>query len=134
DTNTARDFEEKIREKMAPLDYFPIIFTSTVTKQRVFQAMEKAIEVYENKTKRIPTSQLNDKILYDIKNTPPPSSNGRMVHIKYLTQLPSKSPSFALFCNLPKEIPVSYERFIENRMREHFGFDGVAVSLFFRKK
>lgn len=134
ETNTARDFEDKIRQKMAPLDYFPIIFTSTVTKQRVFQAMEKALEVYENKMKRIPTSQLNDLILHDIKNTPPPSSNGRMVHIKYLTQLPSKSPSFALFCNLPKEIAVSYERFIENRMREHFGFEGVAISLFFRKK
>lgn len=134
DTNTAKRFMEEINEKIKPMDYIPIIFISVLTKQRIFQAIEKAIEVYENKTKRIPTSQLNDVLLKEIENFPPPSIKGKYIKIKYVTQLPTHTPSFAFFCNLPQYIKQPYERFLENKIREHFGFDGVPINVFFRQK
>ncbi len=134
ETNTARNYEMAIREKIAPLDYIPIIFVSVLTKQRIFQAIEKAIDVYENKLKRIPTSLLNDTILPEIENYPPPATKGKYIKIKYATQLGTPYPSFAFFCNLPQYIKQPYERFLENKLRQHFGFDGAPISVFFRKK
>jgi GTPase len=134
ETNTARNFELAIREKTAPLDYIPIIFVSVLTKQRIFQAIEKAIEVYENKHKRISTSVLNDTMLPEIENFPPPATKGKYIKIKYITQLGTPYPSFAFFCNLPQYIKQPYERFLENKLRQHFGFDGAPISVFFRKK
>jgi GTP-binding protein len=134
DTHTAKKFQEEINEKIKPMDYIPIMFISVLTKQRIFQAIEKAIEVYENKTKRIPTSQLNEVLLKEIENFPPPSIKGKYVKIKYVTQLPTHSPSFAFFCNLPQYIKLPYERFLENKIREHFGFEGVPINVFFRQK
>ncbi len=134
DSKTSKHFTETILEKLAPLDYMPIIFTSVVNKQRVFQAVEQAVKVYENRSKRIPTSQLNDKILPEIEHYPPPALKGKLISIKYMTQLPSKSPTFVFFCNLPQYIKEPYQRFLENKLRKHFDFEGVPLQLFFRKK
>jgi GTPase len=134
DTKTAEKFKEDIREKLAPIDYLPIIFASVLTKQRIFQVIEKAVEVYGNKTKRISTSELNDAMLPEIVHYPPAAIKGKHVQIKYITQVAARSPSFAFFCNLPQYIQESYQRFLENRIREKFGFEGVPIRLFFRKK
>jgi len=134
DGKTAQVMEKAIRQRLAPVDYMPILFTSVTEKQRIFQAVEKIIEVYENKSKKIPTSKLNEVILPEIESYPPPAINGQYVKIKYLTQLPTKSPSFVLFCNYPQYIKESYERYLENKFRQHFGFEGVPIQLFFRKK
>ncbi|MEN7546581.1 ribosome biogenesis GTPase Der [Rapidithrix thailandica] len=134
DSRTADTFEKALREKLSGIDHLPIIFTSVLTKQRIFKVIEKAIEVYEDKTKKIPTSQLNDILLKEIERTPPPSYRGKHIKIKYITQLPSKSPVFAFFCNHPKHIKEAYLRFLENKIRKHFGFEGVPLRIFFRKK
>ncbi len=135
DTNTANKFKEEILEKLGgPLSYVPIIFTSVVNKQRIFQAIEMAIEIYENRSKRISTSQLNEAMLADIEKYPPPALKGKHIKIKYVTQLPTQTPSFAFFCNLPQYIKEPYERYLMNKLRGHFGFEGVPVKIFFRKK
>lgn len=134
DTNTINKFKASIQERLPLQDYIPIIFTSVVKKQRIFQAIEKAVEVYENRQKRIPTSALNEKLLPEIENYPPPAFKGKYIKIKYITQLPLHTPTFAFFCNLPQYIKAPYERFLENKMREHFDFTGVPIRLFFRKK
>ncbi len=134
DSKTAKQYEDAIRSKLAPNDYLPIVFTSVINKQRVFQTIEKAIMVYENKYKKIPTSQLNDIMLKVIDDYPPPSIKGKYVKIKYITQFPAKTPTFAFFCNLPQYIKEPYQRYLENKMREHFDFEGVPLRLFFRKK
>jgi GTP-binding protein len=134
DSKTSDKFKQDIMERLAPIDYIPIIFCSVLTKQRIFQVVEKAVEVYDNKTKKIPTSKLNDLILRDIERYPPPSTKGKHINIKYVTQVQSRFPSFALFCNLPQYIQPSYERYIENKMREHFQFEGVPIRLIFKKK
>lgn len=134
DGKTAQTMDKAIRQRLAPLDYFPIVFTSVTEKQRIFQVVEKILEVYENKFKKIPTSKLNEAILPEIEAYPPPAINGQYVKIKYLTQLPTKSPTFVLFCNYPQYIKESYERYLENKFRQHFGFEGVPIQLFFRKK
>ena len=134
DSKTAKAFEDSIREKLAPNNFMPIIFTSVLTKQRIFQAVEKAVAVYQNKTKKIPTSQLNEVMLQEIEKYPPPSLKGKYIRIKYITQFPSQIPTFAFFCNLPQYIKEPYQRYLENRMREHFDFEGVPIRLFFRKK
>lgn len=134
DSRTADSFKKDIMEKLAPIDYLPIMFTSVINKQRIYQVMEKAVAVYENKTKKIPTSKLNDTILPLIERNPPPSIKGKMVQIKYITQVIARFPSFAFFCNLPQYIQPSYQRFLENRIREHFDFEGVPIRLIFRKK
>ncbi|TXK37239.1 ribosome biogenesis GTPase Der [Pontibacter qinzhouensis] len=133
-TNSTKEFEEEILEKIAPIKYVPVIFTSVVTKQRVHKAIETAMEVYENKTQKISTSKLNDKILPEIDRYPPPAIKGKFVKIKYITQLPTHNPTFAFFCNLPQYIKESYTRYLENSIRKHFGFDGVPIKLVFRKK
>lgn len=134
DTMTAKKFEDKIKEELGPMDYIPVMFISVLKKQRIFQAIEKAVEVYENKHKKISTSLLNDVMLKEIENYPPPATKGKYIRIKYITQLPGRTPTFALFCNLPQYIKPPYERYLENKMREHFGFTGVPIRLFFRKK
>ena len=134
DHQTTKEFEDKIREELAPFNDVPIIFTSTITKQRIHKALETSMEVFQNRTKKIPTSKLNDYILEIISATPPPSVKGKYIKIKYAQQLPTHAPSFAFFCNLPQYIPDSYKRFLENRLREEFNFTGVPVKIFFRKK
>jgi GTP-binding protein len=133
-TMTANKIEKEMREKLAPAHYIPILFVSVLEKQRIFQAVEKAIEVYDNKSMRIPTSELNELMLKEIQNYPPPAIKGKYIKIKYITQLPTASPTFAFFCNLPQYIVESYERFLENRLRMHFGLDGAPVKLVFRNK
>lgn len=134
DTKTADNFKKDILEKLAPIDYIPIVFASVLTKQRIFQVIEKAVTVFNNKTKRVATSALNDALLPEIAHYPPPALKGKLIQIKYITQIKAKSPAFAFFCNLPQYIQPSYVRFLENRLREKFDFEGVPVRLFFRKK
>ncbi|WP_242923721.1 ribosome biogenesis GTPase Der [Pontibacter liquoris] len=134
DTNSTKEFEEMILDRIAPIKYVPVVFTSVITKQRIHKAVEKAMEVYENKTRKISTSKLNDQLLPDIERYPPPAIKGKLVKIKYITQLPTHNPTFAFFCNLPQYIKESYTRYLENRLREHFGFEGVPIKLVFRKK
>jgi GTP-binding protein len=134
DTKTADKFKKDILEKLAPIDYIPIIFASVLTKQRIFQVIEKTVQVFENKTKKVSTSKLNDLLLPEIMRNPPPSMKGKHIQIKYITQVNARFPSFVFFCNLPQYIQRSYERFLENKLREHFDFEGVPVRLIFRKK
>jgi len=134
ETNTAKEFEAKIMEKIAPIAYPPVIFVSVLNKQRVHKAIEMAIEVVANKRRKIPTSQLNEVMLKEIEKYPPPIQKGKLVRIKYATQLPTHNPVFAFFCNLPQYVGASYTRYLENRMREHFDFSGVPIGIVFRKK
>ena len=134
DTKTTKEFEEKIRQKLAPFNDVPIVFTSVVEKQRIFKAVEAASKVYENKLKKIPTSKLNDVMLPIIENFPPPATKGKYVKIKYITQINGASPMFAFFCNLPQYVKEPYKRFIENKLREHFDFTGVPIQIYFRQK
>ncbi len=133
-TNTSNDYKKMIQEKIAPLTDVPIIFTSVTEKQRIFKALETAVEVYNNRTKRITTSVLNDFLLPIIAETPPPSWKGKYIKIKYATQLPTHYPQFALFCNLPQYIREPYKRFLENKLRENFELTGVPIEIYFRQK
>ncbi len=134
DTNTVKKFEAFIRKEIEPFTDVPIVFISVLNKQRIFKAIEKAVEVYENKTKRISTSKLNETMLPIIENTPPPSHKGKYVKVKFCTQLPTPTPQFAFFANLPQYVREPYRRFIENQLRENFDFHGVPVQVYFRKK
>lgn len=133
-SNTAAKFKKEIEEKLGPLGYIPIIFTSVLNKQRIFQAIELAVEVFENRTKKISTSMLNDALLPEIDHNPPPALKGKHIKIKYITQLPTHTPMFAFFCNLPQYIKEPYERFLMNKLRSHFDFKGVPIKISFRKK
>ncbi len=133
-TNTHRDVEDFIREKTAPFVDYPIMFISALNKQRIFQAMETIMKVHDNMTVKISTNKLNNYLLPIIETTPPPSRKGKFVRIKYITQLPTKKVCFALFCNLPQYVAESYTRFLENQLREEFDFNGIPITLFFRKK
>lgn len=134
DSNTSRQFIKTIKDKLAPFQDLPVIFTSAITKQRIHKVLETAIRVYENRKRKIPTSKLNQVMLKEISKNPPPSVKGKFVKIKYVTQLPTLAPSFAFFCNLPQYIKVPYKRYLENRLREHFEFTGAPIQIFFRKK
>jgi GTP-binding protein len=134
ETNTMRDMEEMIRERTSPFTDIPIVFTSNVKKQRVLQALETALEVRQARASKVPTSELNDVLLPIIEHNPPPAWKGKYVKIKYVTQIPSQTPTFAFFCNLPQYIRDPYKRFLENQLREHYDFTGVPIRLFFRKK
>jgi GTP-binding protein len=134
ETNTMRDFEAQIRREIAPFTDVPIIFISALTKQRIFKAIETAVEVYENRKKRITTSKLNDTMLEIIKHNPPPSNKGKFVKVKYCMQLPTPTPQFVFFSNLPQYVKDPYKRYVENKMREIFDFKGVPIVIYFRKK
>lgn len=134
ENNTAEKYKKAIIQKLGQLDYIPIIFTSVVKKQRIFQAIEKAIEIYDNRNSKIPTSKLNEAILPEIEHNPPPAIKGKYIKIKYITQLSAQTPAFAFFCNLPQYIKAPYERFLENKIRKNFNLEGVPIRLFFRKK
>ncbi|WP_224485494.1 ribosome biogenesis GTPase Der [Robertkochia aurantiaca] len=134
DTDSTKKFEAHIRKQIEPFTDVPIVFISALTKQRIYKAIETAVEVYQNKTKRISTSKLNDTMLPIIENTPPPAYKGKYVKIKFCTQLPTPTPQFAFFANLPQYVRAPYKRFIENQLREHFDFHGVPVQVYFRKK
>jgi GTP-binding protein len=135
DTKTAQKIIEEIHRKISPMTYIPIIFSSVLEKQRIFQTMELALEVYDNKYKKISTSSLNDVMLEAIEKYPPPALKGKYVKIKYITQLPEGSrPTFLFFCNLPQYIKDPYKRYLENKLRDTFDFKGVPIQLFFRKK
>ena len=134
DNKTMKDFERNIRQQIEPFTDVPIVFISSLTKQRIFKAIETAVEVYKNRSKRIKTSVLNDILLPIIENFPPPAYKGKYVKIKYIMQLPTPQPQFAFFCNLPQYVKDPYKRFLENKLREHFDFHGVPVSVYMRKK
>lgn len=135
DNNTHRDFENLIRERIAPFSDVPIIFTSVINKQRIFKVLETARQVYQARSRHISTAELNDKLLPIVKEqNPPPSVKGKWVKIKYITQLPTPYPQFVFFCNLPQYVRDPYKRFVENRMRELWDFNGVPMSIFFRAK
>lgn len=131
---TTKVFEDTIKERLSPFTDVPIIFTSVIEKQRIFKALEAATAVYENKTKKISTSKLNDVMLPIIENNPPPALKGKHIKIKYITQIQASSPMFAFFCNLPQYIKDPYKRFLENKLRENFDFTGVPIQIFFRQK
>lgn len=134
ETNTARDYEAFIKDKTAPFVDYPLLFISALNKQRIFQAMETIVKVYENKSVKIKTNALNEFLLPLIENYPPPMKKGKMVKVKYATQLKTKRVAFALFCNLPQYVAESYQRFIENKLRDNFDLHGVPINIFFRKK
>lgn len=133
-TNTARDYEKELKQRLAPFSDVPIIFISVHEKQRIFQSIEMALKVYENKTRKVPTSQLNDVMLKAIEAFHPPVVRGNAIKIKYVTQLPTHVPSFAFFANYPDDIKTPYRNYLENKMRENFDFTGIPIRLFFRKK
>ena len=133
-TNTVDYYSEMIRTKLAPFRDVPIVFTSVHEKQRLMKVLETAMMVHANRSKKIPTSKLNEAMLPIIELNPPPSYKGKYIRIKYLTQLPVPYPTFAIFCNLPQYVQENYKRFLENKFREKFDFTGVPVNIFFRKK
>ena len=134
DTHTTKEYETAIREKIAPFTDVPILFISALTKQRLLKALEIAIKVSKDRKARISTSKLNDVMLPFIEQNPPPATKGKYIRIKFCTQLPTKTPTFAFFANLPQYIKDPYKRYIENKMRESFNFNGVPLQIFFRKK
>ena len=135
DNHTHREFEKLIRERIAPFDDVPIVFTSVINKQRIFKVLELARQVYESRSRRIPTAVLNDALLPIVKEqNPPPAVKGKWIKIKYVTQLPTAYPQFVFFCNLPQYIREPYRRYVENRMRELWDFHGVPIDIFFREK
>jgi GTP-binding protein len=134
ETDTSKKFTQKIKQKIAPFTDVPIIFTSVKEKQRIFKALETAIYVYENRKKRIPTAKLNEVMLQAIQDVPPPAIKGKYIRIKYVTQLPGRTPAFAFFCNLPQYVKEPYKRYLENKIRANFDFTGVPISIYMRKK
>lgn len=134
ETNTARDMEKTIFERIAPFDDVPVLFISVLDKTRIFKAVELALEVYENRQKKIKTSELNEKLLEIVEKTPPPAHRGKFIKIKYVTQLPLPYPAFAFFCNHPNYIKENYKNFLENQIRKMYNFTGVPILIFFRKK
>jgi GTP-binding protein len=134
ETGTTKDMEEHIRKKIAPFSDVPILFVSSLNKQRLLKGLETAIHVYNNRMQKISTSKLNDVMLPLIEQNPPPALKGKYIRIKFCTQLPTSTPTFAFFANLPQYIKDPYKRFIENKLRENFDFSGVPIQIYFRKK
>ncbi len=134
ETNTVVKLKKVYAEKLGLLNYMPIVFTSVTEKQRIFKAIEMAIEVNDNRSQKISTSKLNDAMLPEIENYPPPAIKGKYIKIKYVTQLPTVTPSFAFFCNLPQYVKSPYKRFLENKLREKFNLQGSPVRVYLRKK
>ena len=133
-TNTMRDIKVQIQQQIAPFTDVPIVFISTLTKQRIYKAIETAVSVFENRKRRVSTSKLNDTMLEIIKQNPPPATKGKYIKIKFCTQLPTRTPQFAFFANLPQYVKEPYKRFVENKLREHFDFSGVPITVYFRQK
>lgn len=134
ETNTMKEFKERLKSKLAPFSDVPIIFTSVINKQRILDVLQTAMRVYYSRIRKVPTSQLNDYLLPIIEATPPPSIKGKYVRIKYVTQLSSPTPTFAFFVNLPQYVREGYLRFLENKIRERWDFSGVPLQIFFRQK
>ncbi|MEC3966491.1 ribosome biogenesis GTPase Der [Flagellimonas halotolerans] len=134
ETNSVKEYTAKIKEVISPFEDVPILFVSVLNKQRIYKAIETAVDVYKNRSKRIPTRKLNDIMLPIIEKTPPPSTKGKYVKIKFCTQLPTPYPQFAFFCNLPQYVKDPYKRFLENKIRQNFDFTGVPMTIFMRKK
>ena len=133
-TSSSKKYEVLIKEAISPFKDVPIIFISTKTKQRIFKAIEKSVEVYKSRSTKIPTKAFNNVMLPIIQKTPPPSFKGKFVKIKFCTQLPTPHPQFVFFCNLPQYVKEPYKRFLENKIREEYNFEGVPIQIFFRKK
>lgn len=133
-TNTARDYEKELKQRLAPFNNVPIVFVSVLEKQRILKGIEEALRVYDNKFRKISTSQLNDVMLKAIEHYHPPVVRGNAIKIKYVTQLPTHTPSFAFFCNYPDDVKLPYQNYLENKLREQFDFTGVPIRIFFRKK
>ncbi|WBL22925.1 ribosome biogenesis GTPase Der [Zunongwangia sp. HRR-M8] len=134
ETNTMKTLEQEIRREIEPFTDVPVVFMSVLNKQRIFKAIETAVKVFENRSKKIKTRELNDVMLPIIENNPPPAYKGKFVKIKFCMQLPTPQPQFAFFCNLPQYVRDPYKRFIENKLREEFDFKGVPITIYFRKK
>lgn len=134
DTNSVKEYTTMIKEAISPFEDVPILFISVMTKQRIYKAIETAVDVYKNRSKKVVTRKLNDIMLPIIENTPPPAYKGKYVKIKFCTQLPTPYPQFAFFCNLPQYVRDPYKRFLENKLRENFDFTGVPITIFMRKK
>ena len=134
ETQTTKNYEDATLEKLEPFNDLPILFVSALNKQRIHKALETAMEVYENRTQKIPTSTLNEVMQAAIEKNPPPSIKGKYIKIKYVTQLPTYSPTFAFFCNLPQYVRDSYKRYLENQLRKNFNLTGVPIRIYFRKK
>lgn len=134
DTMTAVEYEKKIREEIAPFTDVPILFVSALTKQRLLKALETAVHVFESRKARIPTSKFNETMLPIIENSPPPAIKGKYVKIKYCMQLPTRTPQFVFFANLPQYVKEPYKRFVENKLREIYDFEGVPIDIYFRQK
>ncbi|MGE6220187.1 ribosome biogenesis GTPase Der [Nubsella zeaxanthinifaciens] len=131
---TMKAFEEQIKQKLQPFTDVPVLFISVLNKQRIFKAIETALEVHQNRAKKVPTSKLNDVMLPIIEAYPPPATKGKFIKIKYITQINGVAPMFAFFCNLPQYIKEPYKRFLENKLRENFDFSGVPIQIYFRQK
>ena len=134
DSNTMKEYEASLRKRIAPFDDIPIIFTCVPKKQRIMDVLDAAAHVYDNYSRKIPTARLNEALLPEIENYPPPAWKGKYVKIKYITQLPTSFPAFAFFCNLPQYVKDPYKRFLENKLREHFDLLGCPVQVFMRAK
>ena len=134
ESNTMRDYTEALKARLAPFNDIPIVFTSVINKQRILEVLNAAAHVAENMKRRIPTSELNDAMLPEIENYPPPAWKGKYIKIKYVTQLPTRTPQFAFFCNLPQWVKDPYKRFLENKLREHFDFTGCPIQVYTRAK
>ena len=132
--NTMKEWKEALEKRLAPFNDIPIIFTSALNKQRILDVLQTAIRVYESRSRRIHTSEFNDYMLPIIEETPPPSTKGKYIRIKYAMQLPTPTPQFVFFCNLPQYIRENYRRFLENHLREHWDFSGVPIQIYFRQK
>ena len=133
-TNTVKDYEKDLKKRFAPFSDVPVVFISVTEKQRIFKSIETALEVYDNRLRKIPTSKLNDIMLKAIEGYHPPVVRGNLIKIKYVTQLPTHTPTFAFFANYPDDIKTPYKNYLENQIRENFNFSGVPIRLFFRKK
>ncbi|MCX8483020.1 MAG: ribosome biogenesis GTPase Der, partial [Crocinitomicaceae bacterium] len=134
DTMSTRDYENKIREQLQPFTDVPILFVSALTKQRLLKALEETVKVYENRSQRISTSKFNDYMLKIIENHPPPALKGKYVKIKYCMQLPTPTPQFVFFANLPQYVKEAYKRYLENKIRENWDFSGVPIDIYIREK
>jgi len=134
ETNTAKEYEDNLRNRIAPFTDVPILFISATEKQRIFKAVEAGLEVHANRNQKIPTSKLNNVMQKAMEQYPPPSHKGRFAKIKYVTQLPTYYPAFAFFCNNPKYVKDSYKQYLENVWRKNFNLTGVPIGMFFRKK